>query len=134
MKIAVACLGLGVAPHAAQCESFMCYTVEKGIIRDCRNLPNMGITSEEAVALIKNIGFDVVISGGIDMDTANELCRMGVEVVAGVEGSPREVVEAYVGRTLMGAVELCRAHEEEHDPEDQDVEDAFQKMALSMGL
>ena len=134
MKIAVACLGLGVAPHAAQCESFMCYTVDRGVIRDCRNLPNMGITSAEAVSLITGLGFDVLISGGVDMDTANELCRCGVEVVAGVTGTAREVAEAYVSRTLMGAVELCHAHGEDHDPEDQDVEDAFAKMAMAMGL
>ncbi|MBQ9954095.1 MAG: hypothetical protein IJO87_01515 [Eggerthellaceae bacterium] len=134
MKIAVACTGLGVAPHAAQCESFMCYTVEKGIIKDCRNLPNMGITSAEAVSLIKGLDFDTLITGGIDMDTANELCKAGVEIVAGVQGTAREVAEAYLNRTLMGAVELCQAHDEAHDPEDQDVEDAFQKMALAMGL
>lgn len=134
MKIAVACVGLEVAPHAARCESFMCYTVEKGIIKDCRNLPNMGITSAEAASLIKQIGFDAIISGGIDMDMANELCHAGVEVVAGVKGTAREVAEAYVSQTLMGAVELCHALEEEHDPEDQDVEDAFEKMALSLGL
>ena len=134
MRIAVACVGLGVAPHAARCESFMCYTVEKGIIRDCRNLPNMGITSAEAVELVQSLGFDALISGGIDLDTANELCRLGVEVVAGASGTAREVVEAYLSSTLMGAAELCSAHEEPHDPEDQDVEDAFEKMALSMGI
>ena len=134
MKIAVACVGLSVAPHAAQCESFMCYTIEKGVVKDCRNLPNMGITSAEAVKLVRNAGFDVLISGGIDMDTASALCRAGVEVVAGVEGSAREVMDAYLCKTLMGVTELCDAHREEHDPEDQDVEDAFAKMALSLGL
>lgn len=134
MKIAVACTGLNVAADAARCESFMCYTVEKGIIKECRNLPNMGITSAEAVNLIKSIGFDSIITGGIDMDTANELCRSSIEVVAGVEGTAREVVEAYLNRTLMGAVELCNAHDEAHDPEDQDVEDAFAKMAMELGL
>lgn len=134
MKIAVACEGMGVSSHAAQCESFMCYTIEKGIITDCKNLPNMGITGEETVALMRQIGFDVLIAGGVDMDTANALCYAGVEVVAGASGTAREVVNSYMNRTLMGAVELCHASCEEHDPEDQDVEDAFEKMALTMGL
>lgn len=112
----------------------MCYTVSKGVITDCRNLPNMGITSHEAASLIKNAGFDVIITGGIDIDMANELCCAGVEVVAGVEGTAREVAESYLNRTLMGAVELCHATYEEHDPEDQDVEDAFEKMAKDLGL
>lgn len=134
MRIAVACEGMGVSPHAARCESFMCYTVSKGVITDCRNLPNMGITSKEAARLVKNAGFDVLISGGIDIDMADELCCAGVEVVAGVSGTAREVAEAYLARTLMGAVELCHATHEQHDPEDQDVEDAFEKMAKGLGF
>ena len=63
----------------------MCYTVEKGIITDCRNLPNMGVTSHDAAQLVKDLGFDALIAGGIDMDMANELCYAGIEVVAGVE-------------------------------------------------
>lgn len=134
MKIAVACNGMRVSPHAAQCESFMCYNINKGIITECRNLPNMGITSAEGADLIKRAGFDVLITGGIDMDMADALCDCGVEVVAGTEGTAREVVDSYINSTLMGATKLCNAAFEEHDPEDQDVEDAFQKMAISLGL
>ena len=134
MKIAVACNGMSVSPNAAQCESFTCYTVSKGVITDCRNLPNMGITGAEAVDLIKSIGFEVLLANGIDDDMANLLCCCGVEVVAGIQGTAREAVENYINNTLMGAVELCDAHAEQHDPEDQDVEDAFEKMAKSLGL
>ena len=134
MKIAVACDGMGVSSHAARCESLMCYTTSKGIITDCRNLPNMGISGAEVIALLKATGSDAFITGGIDIDMANELCRCGIEVVAGVKGTARQVVEDYINHTLMGAIELCHASSEEHDPEDQDVEDAFERMALSMGL
>ena len=134
MKIAVACDGLSLSAHAARCDSLMCYTVSKGIITDCRNLPNMGGADSDIASLVKEAGFDALITDGIDIDTANELCCAGIEVVAGAQGSVREVLEAYINRTLMGAVELCHASNEEHDPEDQDVEDAFERMALSMGL
>ena len=83
MKIAVACDGLRTSSHAARCGSFMCYTVEKGVITDCRNLPNMGVTSQEAADLINGLGFDAIITKGIDMDMAENLCASGVEVVAG---------------------------------------------------
>lgn len=134
MKIAVACDGMSVSPHAAQCESFMCYTISKGIIKECRNLPNMGITSEEGAELIKQAGFDVLITGGIDMDMANCLCGSGIEVVAGTEGTAREVVDSYVSSTLLGATKLCQATIDETDPEDQDFEDAFAKMTEALGL
>ena len=134
MKVAVACNGMNVSPFAAQCESFTCYTVNKGVISDCRNLPNMGITGAEAAKLINDLGFEILITNGIDVDMANLLCECGVEVVAGVQGTAREAVERYISSTLMGAIELCDAHAEQHDPEDQDVEDAFEEMAKSLGL
>ena len=134
MKVAVACEGMSVSPHAARCESFMCYTINRGIITDCRNLPNMGITSHEAASLIKDAGFDALIAGGVDIVMANELCEAGIEVVAGVQGTAREVAESYISHTLMGAVELCHANLEEQDPEDEDIEAAFAKMAIRLGL
>ncbi len=99
-------LGFDAIITNARCGSFMCYTVEKGVITDCRNLPNMGVTSQEAADLINGLGFDAIITKGIDMDMAEDLCASGVEVVAGVDGTSREVVESYVTETLLGAVSL----------------------------
>lgn len=130
MKVAVACDGLNASAHAARCDSFMCYTIEKGIITECRNLPNMGCTSHEGAELVIGLGFDTIISGGIDMDMANELCAAGVEVVAGVSGTAREVVQAYLNHTLMGAVEPCSIAEV--DPEDAEIDDAFDRIAESL--
>lgn len=128
MKIAVACDGLRTSSHAARCGSFMCYTVEKGVITDCRNLPNMGVTSQEAADLINGLGFDVIITKGIDMDMAEDLCASGVEVVAGVDGTSREVVESYVTETLLGAVSLCHVHGDD-DNDEEDVDAAFDRIA-----
>ncbi len=126
LKIAVACDGLGLSKHAAQCDSFSCYTVERGVITDFRNLPNMGCTSKEAVDLIDGLGFDVIITSGIDMDTATKLCDLGVEVVAGAEGAVREVVEGYVSSTLLGVTTLCDSSVE--DEPEQDIDDAFDEI------
>ena len=106
----------------------MCYTVEKGVITDCRNLPNMGVTSQEAADLINGLGFDVIITKGIDMDMAEDLCASGVEVVAGVDGTSREVVESYVTETLLGAVSLCHVHGD-GDNDEEDVDAAFDRIA-----
>ena len=111
MKIIVACEGLGVSPHAVHCASFMCYTVERGIIADCRNLD-----------------VSTIITGGIDYDFANMLCHAGIEVVAGVEGSAREVLEAYINHTLIGADELCHPLAFNNDEEEAEVDDAFAKL------
>lgn len=134
MRIAVACDGMDTSPHATRCESFMCYTVEKGIITDCRNLPNMSVTGDEVFALLRDLGFDVLITRGIDMDTATKFCELGIEVVAGAAGTAREVVEAYVSHQLLEATNLCgvSCHGDiEEDPED---EAAFEKLAKSLGF
>ena len=128
MKIAVACEGLGVSPHAVHCASFMCYTVNRGIITDCQNLPNPGLPAEETLSLLKEVGIDTIITGGIDIDFANMLCHSGVEVVAGVDGTAKEVADAYLNHTLIGADELCHTLAEEEGEEETDLDDAFEAL------
>ena len=118
MIIIVACEGLGVSPHAVHCASFMCYTVDRGIIADCRNLPNPGLSAEDTAQMFIDLGVSTIITGGIDYDFANMLCHAGIEVVAGVEGSAREVLEAYINHTLIGADELCHTHAFNNDEEE----------------
>lgn len=125
MKIAVACDDLNVSSHAALCTSFMCYTVDRGVITDCRNLPNPGLPCNEAAQMLVGLGINTIIAGGIDMDFANCCCYAGVEVVAGVRGTAREVADNYINHTLIGAAELCHISEEEIDPEDDDIDKTF---------
>ena len=127
MKITVACEGLGVSPHAVHCASFMCYTVERGIITDCRNLPNPGLPAKDTARMLIDLGVNTIITGGIDYDFANMLCHSGIEVVAGVGGTAREVVEAHINHTLIGADELCHTLSDCEEDEFE-VDDAFAKL------
>ena len=128
MKIIVACEGLGVSPHAVHCASFMCYTVERGIIADCRNLPNPGLSAEDTTQMFIDLGVSTIITGGIDYDFANMLCHCGIEVVAGVEGTAREVLESDINHTRIGADELCHTLAFNNDEEEAEVDDAFAKL------
>ena len=106
MRIAVASEGLEVAPRFRQCASYMCYRVE-------------------LVALLVEMGVDTLIVGAIDYDVANVFCHAGVEVIAGAHGSAREVVQAYLTRTLTGVDELCHLDGWEHeDGHDRDLAEA----------
>ena len=107
MRIAVASEGLEVAPRFRQCASYMCYRVDRGIIVECQNLPNPGLAAPKLVALLVEMGVDTLIVGAIDYDVANVFCHAGIEVIAGAHGSAREVVQAYLTRTLTGVDELC---------------------------
>ncbi|MBQ3106101.1 MAG: hypothetical protein IJC51_01305 [Eggerthellaceae bacterium] len=138
MKIAVACEGLRTSPHAAHCDSFMCYTVTRGIIADCQNLPNPNVAGDELAQLLKELGMDVLITAGIDMDTANALCYAGVEVVAGPEGTAREVVDAYLSRTLIGVDSLCHTYgaleAAEAEEDDAELDAAFARIEAELKL
>ena len=114
MRIAVASEGLEVAPRFRQCASYMCYRVDRGIIVECQNLPNP-----------VEMGVDTLIVGAIDYDVANVFCHAGIEVRAGAHGSAREVVQAYLTRTLTGVDELCHLDGWEHeDGHDRDLAEA----------
>lgn len=132
MRIAVASEGLEVSPHAGHCSSFMCYTVNRGIITECQNLPSLGLPGMTTVTLLQSVNASVLICGYIDMDIANALCYAGIEVVAGAKGKTRDVVEAYLSNTLIGAEELCHLLDETPDAGDEGLEDAFDRIEKRM--
>ena len=91
MRIAVASEGLDVAPLFRSTVSFMCYTVKRGIITECQNMPNPKLPIDELVELFKELEIDVMIVGRIEYEFANRLCRAGIEVVAGACGNAAAV-------------------------------------------
>ncbi len=117
MRIAVASTGLEVAPRFSQCTSYMCYTVSRGVIVECQNMPKPAVSGAKLVSLLSEIGVDVLIVGTIEYDIANLFCHAGVEVIAGASGSAREVAQGYLTRTLTGVDELC--HLDDWDREDE---------------
>lgn len=107
MRIAVASEGLDVAPLFRSTVSFMCYTVKRGIITECQNMPNPKLPIDELVELFEELEIDVVIVGRIEYEFANRLCRAGIEVVAGACGNAADVARGYLTKTLTGVEEVC---------------------------
>ena len=122
MRIAVASDGLEVASYFASATSFMCYTVKRGIIAECQNMPNPKLPLDKLVGLFGELGIDVLIVGRIEYDIANRLCRAGVEVVAGARGNAGDVARGYLTQTLTGVEEVCHISDptftigKEHSP------------------
>ena len=115
MKIAVACNGLDVAPFFSQCSNYMCYTVDRGIIVGCQNMPALDQPLEQLIELLRAIGMDTLIVGRIEYDMASSLCISGIEVVAGAEGEALDVARAYVARTLSGVSDPCSSEADEFE-------------------
>lgn len=112
MRIAVASMGLEVAPRFEQCESFMCYTVNHGVIAECQNMPNPVFAPSETSALLRGLEVGTLIVGLINVEVARVFCSDGVEVVAGASGAARTVVEQYLTRTLIGVDEMCHGDDD----------------------
>ncbi|HIS39679.1 MAG TPA: hypothetical protein IAC12_02385 [Candidatus Aphodovivens avistercoris] len=107
MRIAVASDGLDVASYFGAASSFMCYTVTRGIITECQNLPNPHLAIDGLIKLFHEVGVDILIVGRIEYDVANVLCHGGIEVVAGAQGNAADVARAYLSKTLTGVEAVC---------------------------
>lgn len=108
MRIAVASSGLNVATRFERAESYTIYRVERGIIVECQNIPVPIIPYVEIASQLVSIDVSVIIVGAIPVNIARVFCQASIEVVAGAQGSAREVVEQYLTRTLIGVDEMCR--------------------------
>lgn len=107
MRIAVASEGLEVSLYFGSATSFMCYTVQRGIITECQNMPNPKLPFDKLVELFLELGIDVLITGRIEYAIANKLCHSGIEVVAGANGNAADVARGYLSKTLTGVEEVC---------------------------
>ena len=130
MRIAVACDGLNVALLTSRCESFTCYTVDHGIIASCCNVPNMGVTVQESIDILKQIDVDVLIaqSFGAELDQALEAA--GIDRVTTNELLPRDAAAMYLHATLMGEAGLAGAYATA-EPLDE-LDDAFARIEYKL--
>lgn len=112
MKVAVACDGMNVAPYFAQCTSFMCYDIQRGIVVNSQNMPLNDQPAINSLDLLKAMGIDTLIVGRIEYEFASKLCHSDIEVVAGAEGSAVDVMHAYLTKTLSGVSEPCSIEDE----------------------
>ena len=107
MRIAIACEGLRVAPRYEYCESYMCYTVDHGIIVDGQNMPSPGVNYREIAETLYDLGVRVLIVGAIDASIAELFCAKDIDVIANAKGEARRVVDQYLTDELIGVDELC---------------------------
>lgn len=102
MRIAVASDGLDVSLHGNRCESYMCYTVERGIITECQNTPNPCLSPELTAELFKQIGVSVFIVHVLDPSFRDAFEAAGIEVVTGSFGSTHRAAESFPASLFLG--------------------------------
>ncbi len=111
MRIAVTSDELNVSTSLSRCASYMCYTVDYGVITQCQNFPNPNLPPKPTAHLLQNLGVDLVLSNTIESNLEKELIDGGVEVIKGVTGTARGAVEHYLSELLSGHDELFAEEE-----------------------
>ena len=117
MKIAVTSetpqgLESKVNHHFGRCPYYTIVTVENGAIASAQAIPNPGADGHgpgELPALIKQLGVDVLLTGGMGPRAVDFFTRYGIEVATGAQGTVRSAVEAYLAGRLRGYTP-CKEH------------------------
>lgn len=130
MRIAVACDGLAIAPQAAACTSFACYTVDNGVITGCSNVPNMGLTAQESLDILRQMGINVLIARAFTAEARSALSESSIDQIISEAPTPREAADAYVHATLMGDEGLTEQSLKEDSL--SDIDDAFARIEFKL--
>ena len=116
MKIAVTYENEQIFQHFGHTEQFKVYTVEKGKIAESTVIDTNGQGHGALAGLLKLIGADVLICGGIGGGAQMALAEAGIKLYGGVCGSCDAAVEAYLANNLGYNPNVkCDHHDHEHD-------------------
>jgi len=123
MKIAVATednkgFEAFLSEHFGRCPFYMLVDIDKGEIKDVTSVesPFYGSHGEpgEVPAFIRKIGAQVIIAGGMGPKAIRFFEQYGIQVVTGVSGIVRDVVQMYLDGKVEGA-SPCLDHELDDD-------------------
>lgn len=113
MKISIASEGNRVSGHFGHCEGFTIYQVEDGKALSKEVVANPGHRPGFLPVFLKDLGVDVIISGGMG-ETAQILFKeKGIDVVVGAQGFCDDAIEKYCNGQLKSTNSVCREHQHE---------------------
>ncbi len=115
MKIAVTYENEMVFQHFGHTLAFKIYEVEDGKIVKSYVEETNGTGHGALAGMLKDLGVDVLICGGIGMGAKVALIEADIRLFGGVSGNCDEAVEAYLSNTLMYNPDVkCDHHDHEH--------------------
>lgn len=118
MKIAVTHENGQIFQHFGHTEQFKVYTVENGKITDTTVVNTNGQGHGALAGLLKTIGADAIICGGIGGGAQMALAEAGIKLFGGVSGSCDTAVEALLaGKLGYDPNVKCDHHDHEHGGE-----------------
>lgn len=115
MKIAVTHKDGKVFQHFGHTEQFKVYNVSDQKVVSSEVVSTNGQGHGALADVLKQIGADVLICGGIGGGAQNALTQVGIKFFGGVSGDCDEAVKAYIAGTLRYNPDVkCNHHEGEH--------------------
>lgn len=110
MKIAVASDNGMVSQHFGHCEGFMIFEAENDrIIRNIA-VPNPGHKPGFLPNFLKDMGVNVVISGGMGSGAIDLFKQYHIEVIVGADGSSEVAATRYLKGELKSTDSVCEHH------------------------
>ena len=115
MKIAVTYENEQIFQHFGHTEQFKVYEVEGGKIVSSEVIDTNGQGHGALAGVLKVIGADILICGGIGGGAQMALAEAGIKLYGGVSGSCDAAVEAFLANNLGYNPNVkCDHHDREH--------------------
>ena len=115
MKIAVTYENEMVFQHFGHTAAFKIYETEEGKVVKSYVEETNGSGHGALAGMLKELGVDVLICGGIGMGAKVALIEADIKLFGGVSGNCDEAVAAYLSNTLMYNPDVkCDHHDHEH--------------------
>lgn len=115
MRIAATFENGEIFQHFGHTEQFKIYDVENGQITGQQVIGTNGSGHGALADLLKSLGVDTLICGGIGMGAKNALADAGIRLYGGVSGNADKAVEACIAGNLAYDPDIqCSHHEEAH--------------------
>ncbi len=115
MKIAVTYENGEVFQHFGHTEAFKIYDAEGGQVQSAEVVPTNGSGHGALSGMLRDLGVEVLICGGIGMGAQMALAEAGIRLFGGVMGDTDKAVEAYLSGDLSYDPNArCDHHDHEH--------------------
>lgn len=115
MKLAVCYENGQVFQHFGHTEQFKVYTIENGTITHSEIVSTNGQGHGALAGVLKELGADALICGGIGGGAQMALAQAGIKLYAGVAGdADQAVAELLAGTLQFSSSANCSHHDHEH--------------------
>jgi len=107
LKFALALYGNEISPHFGHCEKFLIVNTKDGKEISRKEVENPGHQPGLLPRLLAGEGIECIIAGGIGRRAQMLFSDSGVEVIAGAQGTPDAVIDAFLADELKTGENIC---------------------------